>query len=458
MSEEETKSSVVPIVAGVMAALVLGLAVFVGMSPPAPETTATANAPAAAAAPQIETSALDPSQSAADATPDQGAEAEPPASAEAVSDPQPNPQPAAQPAPQFDTFRVEADGAMVIAGRAEPGQTVAIILGGAELTRVPADSNGSFVAFAQASPADQPRRLVLVADPDGAALESETGFVVAPIAAPVIVAAAPEPEVAPEPAPTDDTPASGATAEAVTEDETATPADSAAVTAEAAPATESASESATELAAMPEPTAAPEPAPEPAPVIAAAPSTPAVPDVPTVIETGQDGVRILQGTGDTENVALDTITYDTEGDVQIAGRATGDGTVEVYLDNEPILSAPVAAGGDWRADLPEVDTGVYTLRIDEVDAEGEVVSRIETPFKREERGDVAAVLADQTAQDGFEVAMRTVQPGATLWAIAEEQYGRGILYVAVFEANVDQIRDPDLIYPGQIFRLPVLEE
>lgn len=48
----------------------------------------------------------------------------------------------------------------------------------------------------------------------------------------------------------------------------------------------------------------------------------------------------------------------------------------------------------------------------------------------------------------------TVQPGFTLWAIAQGQYGDGILYVQVFDANRDRIRDPDLIYPGQVFTLP----
>ncbi|MGR3529772.1 MAG: LysM peptidoglycan-binding domain-containing protein, partial [Sulfitobacter sp.] len=44
--------------------------------------------------------------------------------------------------------------------------------------------------------------------------------------------------------------------------------------------------------------------------------------------------------------------------------------------------------------------------------------------------------------------------GATLWAIARERYGDPFLYVRVFEANRDSIRDPDLIYPGQVFDLP----
>ncbi|MDB4254946.1 LysM peptidoglycan-binding domain-containing protein, partial [bacterium] len=118
----------------------------------------------------------------------------------------------------------------------------------------------------------------------------------------------------------------------------------------------------------------------------------------------------------------------------------------------------VTQGGDWQIELPQIDTGIYTLRIDEVNEDGAVVSRLETPFKREERAEVAAVLAEETTVDGFEVAVKTVQPGATLWAIAEENLGSGIYYIEVFEANSDLIRDPDLIYPGQIFRIPEISQ
>ena len=48
----------------------------------------------------------------------------------------------------------------------------------------------------------------------------------------------------------------------------------------------------------------------------------------------------------------------------------------------------------------------------------------------------------------------TVQPGFTLWGIAQERYGDGVLYVQVFEANRDKIKDPNLIYPGQVFSVP----
>jgi nucleoid-associated protein YgaU len=49
---------------------------------------------------------------------------------------------------------------------------------------------------------------------------------------------------------------------------------------------------------------------------------------------------------------------------------------------------------------------------------------------------------------------RVVIRGDNLWQISRTTYGRGIRYTVIYKANRDQIRDPDLIYPGQIFVLP----
>jgi hypothetical protein len=192
--------------------------------------------------------------------------------------------------------------------------------------------------------------------------------------------------------------------------------------------------------------------------------TPSDPPTPAILAITQDGIEVIQPAiaADTSpavmsNVALDAITYDPAGDVILSGRAigqSGEGFVQVYVNNTPVSRLPIDADGTWRGDLPDVDTGVYTLRIDQLDAAGAVVSRIETPFLREDPADVIEAMADDVANPNFTVATRTVQPGATLWAIAEERYGSGILYVKVFEANRDRIRDPDLIYPGQVFTVP----
>ncbi|MBB5516496.1 nucleoid-associated protein YgaU [Rubricella aquisinus] len=63
----------------------------------------------------------------------------------------------------------------------------------------------------------------------------------------------------------------------------------------------------------------------------------------------------------------------------------------------------------------------------------------------------AAVVADVPATRPTQIV---VQPGNNLWTIARVEYGEGIRYTQIFEANSDQIRDPDLIFPGQIFAIP----
>ncbi|MBY5988336.1 LysM peptidoglycan-binding domain-containing protein [Roseovarius atlanticus] len=174
-----------------------------------------------------------------------------------------------------------------------------------------------------------------------------------------------------------------------------------------------------------------------------------------VLMSDADGVRVIQpAPGDASPdvmavVALDAISYSDTGAVELSGRGASDGFVRVYLDNTPVTTSRIATDGSWQSDLPEVDTGVYTLRIDEVDADGNVTSRVETPFKREDE----ALLADAT-QAGKLVQAVTVQPGYTLWGISRRNYGEGIEYVRIFEANRDRIRDPDLIYPGQVFTIP----
>ena len=48
----------------------------------------------------------------------------------------------------------------------------------------------------------------------------------------------------------------------------------------------------------------------------------------------------------------------------------------------------------------------------------------------------------------------TVQKGDSLSKIAQEQYGDGKKWRSIFEANRDQITNPDLIHPGQVLKIP----
>jgi nucleoid-associated protein YgaU len=47
-----------------------------------------------------------------------------------------------------------------------------------------------------------------------------------------------------------------------------------------------------------------------------------------------------------------------------------------------------------------------------------------------------------------------VQRGNTLWRIARHFFGTGLRYLAIYSANLGEIHNPNLIYPGQVVKLP----
>lgn len=59
--------------------------------------------------------------------------------------------------------------------------------------------------------------------------------------------------------------------------------------------------------------------------------------------------------------------------------------------------------------------------------------------------------------DGSNPVLHEVKKGENLWKIATEHYGNGSKYPVIFEANKPMLKDPDLIYPGQMLRIPPLD-
>lgn len=348
--------------------------------------------------------------------------------------------------PSFDEVRREADGVTVIAGRANPGSSVQVMSNGSEIATAKADSAGKFATLAILPPDGKGQVLSLAAQLDATTTVSNEEIILAPLAPSVpagegiennVIAAltadiaAPSSPALPDKvaanAPSDDAPS-------ISRQVTTGP-----ISAPQAPDVPEISE--TEAIATTVPSAGTE-----TPVAEAPPRV-------ALLKSTKDGVELLPGSAPevTDRIALDTISYSETGEVRLGGRAQSLGTsVRVYLNNSPVVALEVDTEGRWRGDLKDIDTGIYTLRVDELDVAGKVISRVETPFKRES----AETLERASASHNGPISAITVQEGATLWAIARERYGDPFLYVRVFEANRDSIRDPDLIYPGQVFDLP----
>ncbi|QFS82967.1 LysM domain/BON superfamily protein [Roseivivax sp. THAF40] len=382
-----------------------------------------------------------------------------------------DPQETGPTAPSIDIVRVDRDGSAVIAGRADPGIRISVTVDGVHIATENADSSGNFVLFLDLGTSADARVLEVSAEgPDGPVM-AEAEVILAPRTRVAVARAEPDAARPAAPSPkndeaqtTTDTSEDVATISDDGESGETERADAGSAPAQDPPAPADETEEvalSSEGAGRAEPDRAPPSPPDPI----------AVPDVQVTTDTAPDdaqaspsavlisrpeGVEIVQPASDPATppegdfVALDSISYDAAGQVVLTGRASPNGSLRVYLDNQEIVLTDVGDSGRWQTDLAGTEAGVYALRLDRVDAEGRVIARIESPFQRESR----AALDAASAEAETPVFAVTVQPGNTLWGISRERYGEGPLFVKVFEANRDQIRDPDLIYPGQVFALP----
>ncbi|MBB5517823.1 Ig-like domain-containing protein [Amphiplicatus metriothermophilus] len=176
-------------------------------------------------------------------------------------------------------------------------------------------------------------------------------------------------------------------------------------------------------------------------------------DRPLVLRTTPGGAtEVLQEPRDPEGglgpLTLDTIDYDDSGAVIFTGRAEPGRVVQLFINRQFLDQTTADETGRWMmTPNRQIAPGVYTLHLVQLDENGRPAYAIEVPFER--------ARPDQIVfRDGKVV----VQPGNSLWRIARRAYGRGAQYTIIYEANADQIRDPDLIYPGQIFDVPETEE
>jgi len=164
--------------------------------------------------------------------------------------------------------------------------------------------------------------------------------------------------------------------------------------------------------------------------------------------------------------SFDVVRVNPRGDAVIAGRAEPRAEVQV-LDGERVLGTVTAdPRGEWvllpsaplpsgerqlslQAHRPGTAADAPPVLSDQV-----VVVTVPEPSVAQ-RPDAAAPVAmlmprGATAGEG----RRLIERGDSLWGLAKRNYGRGTDYDAIYQANRDQIRNPDLIYPGQVFVIP----
>jgi len=300
--------------------------------------------------------------------------------------------------PTFDIARIEPTGEAVIAGRAAPGATVELLLNGELHDRAVADQSGEFAIVPRPLPPGNYGLTLRSTQPDGKQVTSKQS---------VAVTIAPSPNGRPG------------------------------------------------IAMM-------------------------TPDKPVAVPPQPGTPKPTSGV-----VGVEAIKVEPSGKFHMTGHADPGTTVKLYLNDSFVTS--VTAGGDKRFEITineGVAPGSYRVRLDQMALNSAAVQgRVEMPFEvsrpavigstastpPEGHSDAAASKPPQVAAAAPTVSpdrspssavvvpkivTTTVARGDSLWRISRLSYGAGTRYAAIYRANRERIRNPNLIYPGQTFVVP----
>jgi nucleoid-associated protein YgaU len=136
-------------------------------------------------------------------------------------------------------------------------------------------------------------------------------------------------------------------------------------------------------------------------------------------------------------LGIGAVDYDANGHAIFSGTAPAGAHVTLSLGGKPVGAAVAGPDGRWNF-TAKVPAASGTLSLEGADGSAPVTA----PF------------ALETLPTALAAGHVVIVPGQNLWLIARHVYGRGTLYTLIYDANTKQIRDPNLIFPGQAFAVP----
>lgn len=164
-------------------------------------------------------------------------------------------------------------------------------------------------------------------------------------------------------------------------------------------------------------------------------------------------------------VTVEAVESETD-KVYIAGTGEPGSSVRVYVGDDFQGEAKIDSTGKWLVQgTKNVAEGNVEVRADLIGDDGNSVdARAAVTFEKEQDQQIVLtkVVAtgvsggsgDQKADVRKSLPVVIIRKGDNLWRISRRLYGDGFRYSTIYQANQDQIRNPDLIYPGQVFLTP----
>ncbi|WP_225115621.1 LysM peptidoglycan-binding domain-containing protein [Bradyrhizobium sp. BRP22] len=298
--------------------------------------------------------------------------------------------------PEFDVVRIEPTGEAVVAGRATPGAIVELLRNGELHDHIVADQSGQFAMVPRPLPPGNYDLTLRVKRPDGKEIASKQSVAVAL-----------------------------------------------------------------------------EPAAKEQPIVALI-----APDKPVQVLSEAPAAAA----GAERMIVVEAVETEPGGKLRVSGRARPRAAVRLYLNDSFVTAVTADDNGRLSVAINAgVTAGNYRIRLDEVEpASGAVRARAEVPFNVPDTLTTASLPAQAKPSEAAatnpqlaaaettipadkgspsavvvpKITTATVSRGDSLWRISQRAFGAGQRYAVIYRANKEQIRNPNRIYPGQIFVVP----
>lgn len=172
-----------------------------------------------------------------------------------------------------------------------------------------------------------------------------------------------------------------------------------------------------------------------------------------------------QAAPDAPTVTVEAVESETD-KVFVAGTGEPGSSIRVYVGDDFQGEVQVNADGKWLVQgNKNIAEGNVEVRADLIGKDGNAVdARAAVTFEKERDRQIVLTKVVATGASGNpegqgaevrkSLPVVIIRKGDNLWRISRRLYGEGLRYTTIYQANQEQIRNPDLIYPGQVFLTP----
>ena len=170
-----------------------------------------------------------------------------------------------------------------------------------------------------------------------------------------------------------------------------------------------------------------------------------VPKVVRVFNSDVESVDMLNLEKINDAITLDVLSYSPPGLIILSGRTNSNTEIEIFNASESLGKAKSNEDGIWKFIIKKND---YSN--EEISLKTKING--ETLILTYDHADIQRRFNKTNFQ--FYDDRITVEQGNSLWRIARKTLGGGIYYTEIYKNNLAKIKNPNLIYPGQVFNIP----